>query len=135
MSRIRSKNTKPEILVRKKLYESGIRYRVHVADLPGRPDIAIKKYNLIVEVRGCFWHGHKKCKFSSSPKSNVSYWTDKIKRNKKRDLKNFKELHKKGFKVFVIWECQTKTEKTLMSEIKKIKKYLSEKSNQNFPAR
>ena len=125
MSRIRSKDTKPEIVVRKKLFESGVRYRIHVKELPGAPDIAIKKYKIVVDVRGCFWHGHGKCRFSSKPKSNKSFWLEKIDRNKQRDRANLIELRKMGYRVFVVWECKTKEEGSLMSEIKKIEKYLS----------
>ena len=124
MSQIRSKDTKPEIVVRKKLFESGLRYRLHVRDLPGTPDIAVKKYKLVVDVRGCFWHGHGKCRFSSRPKSNKSYWLEKIDRNKQRDRANLKELRKMGYRVFVVWECKTKEESLLTSEIEKIQKYL-----------
>ena len=131
MSRIRSKDTKPEIVVRKKLFESGLRYRIHVRGLPGTPDIAIKKYKVVVDVRGCFWHGHGKCRFSSSPKSNKSYWLEKIDRNRKRDRANLKELRKMGYQVFVVWECKTKDEGSLMSEIKKIVRYI--KTSQVHP--
>ena len=124
MSRIRSKDTKPEIAVRKKLFESGLRYRVHVGSLPGTPDIAIKKYKIVVDVRGCFWHGHGKCRFSSRPKSNESYWLEKIDRNRQRDRANLKELNKMGYRVFIVWECKTKEDSSLTSEIKKIQKYL-----------
>ena len=124
MSRIRSKDTKPEIAVRKKLFESGLRYRVHVGSLPGTPDIAIKKYKIVVGVRGCFWHGHGKCRFSSRPKSNESYWLEKIDRNRQRDRANLKELNKMGYRVFIVWECKTKEDSSLTSEIKKIQKYL-----------
>ena len=131
MSRIRSKDTKPEIVVRKKLFESGLRYRIHVRGLPGTPDIAIKKYKVVVDVRGCFWHGHGKCRFSSRPKSNKSYWLEKIDRNRKRDRANLKELRKMGYQVFVVWECKTKDEGSLMSEIKKIVRYI--KTSQVHP--
>ena len=131
MSRIRSKDTKPEIAVRKKLFESGLRYRIHVRGLPGTPDIAIKKYKVVVDVRGCFWHGHGKCRFSSRPKSNKSYWLEKIDRNRKRDRANLKELRKMGYQVFVVWECKTKDEGSLMSEIKKIVRYI--KTSQVHP--
>ncbi len=131
MSRIRSKDTKPEIVVRKKLFESGLRYRIHVKGLPGTPDIAIKKYKVVVDVRGCFWHGHGKCRFSSRPKSNKSYWLEKIDRNRKRDRANLKELRKMGYQVFVVWECKTKDEGSLMSEIKKIVRYI--KTSQVHP--
>ena len=131
MSRIRSKDTKPEIVVRKKLFKSGLRYRIHVRGLPGTPDIAIKKYKVVVDVRGCFWHGHGKCRFSSRPKSNKSYWLEKIDRNRKRDRANLKELRKMGYQVFVVWECKTKDEGSLMSEIKKIVRYI--KTSQVHP--
>ena len=131
MSRIRAKDTKPEIVVRKKLFESGLRYRIHVKGLPGTPDIAIKKYKVVVDVRGCFWHGHGKCRFSSRPKSNKSYWLEKIDRNRKRDRANLKELRKMGYQVFVVWECKTKDEGSLMSEIKKIVRYI--KTSQVHP--
>ena len=120
MSRIRAKDTKPEIVVRKKLFESGLRYRIHVKGLPGTPDIAIKKYKIVVDVRGCFWHGHEKCKFSSKPKTNKSYWLEKIDRNRQRDRANLKELKKMGYRVFVVWECKTKEEKSLMPVVDKI---------------
>jgi len=130
MSRIRAKDTKPEIAVRKKLFESGLRYRIHVGGLPGTPDIAIKKYKLVVDVRGCFWHGHGKCRFSSRPKSNKSYWLEKIDRNKQRDRTNLNKLRKMGYRVFVVWECKTKDESSLTSEIEKIQKYLSNKNSE-----
>ena len=132
MSRIKSKDTTPEMIVRKTLYKMGIRYRIHAGSLPGTPDIVIKKYKLIIDVRGCFWHGHENCKFSSSPKSNTSYWSKKIKRNKERDMINLQELEKRGYKVFVIWECQTKTENSLLPEFEKIQEYLSKKKSGGY---
>ncbi len=120
MSRIKGKDTKPEIVVRKKLFEAGLRYRIHVRGLPGTPDIAIKKYKIVVDVRGCFWHGHGNCRFSSRPKSNKSFWLETIDRNRQRDRANLKELRKMGYRVFVVWECKTKEEKSLMSEIDRI---------------
>lgn len=110
MSKIRSKNTNPEIITRKLLYSKGIRYRCNVKGLPGKPDIAIKKYKLIIEVMGCYWHGHKECKYFVEPKSNVKFWKNKIKSNIERDQKNFIKLNKMGYKVFYIWECHIKTE-------------------------
>ena len=123
MSRIRSKNTKPEIVVRQKLYNQGLRYRLHVKHLSGRPDIVIKKYKLIIEIRGCFWHGHRDCKYYSSPKTNSSYWSEKISRNKKRDKENGERLIKEGFKVFIIWECETKKIEVLNSKVEEIVSY------------
>ena len=106
MSRIRSKNTCPEIIVRKYLYHKGIRYRINSKKLPGKPDIVIRKYNTVIYVNGCFWHGHKNCKKFILPKTNVDYWERKIRNNIKRDKKNLNILRSVGWNVFVIWECQ-----------------------------
>ena len=120
MSRIRSKNTKPEMLIRKKLFQAGIRYRTHVKDLAGKPDIAIKKYKLIVDVKGCFWHGHEGCKYSNTPKSNQSYWVPKIQKNKQRDFDNYNILKEMGYTIFVIWECETKDKIQFIKKTNKI---------------
>lgn len=124
MSRIKSKNTRPELLVRQALHSIGIRYRIHNKDLPGKPDISIKKYKLAVEIRGCFWHRHENCRLSSYPKTNKSYWINKIEGNQKRDLKNKIKLEKSGYKVFVIWECQTKSITLLNEKIEILKNYI-----------
>ena len=124
MSRIKSKNTRPEMVVRRKLFQSGIRYRLHSKKLPGKPDIVIHKYKLIVDVRGCFWHGHENCRYSSTPKSNTSYWSEKIIKNKERDAKNQKILKEEGFTVFVVWECETKIEEIMNSKIEAIKSHI-----------
>ena len=105
MSRIRSKNTKPEIIVRKYLHSLGYRFRLHDKKLPGKPDIVMKKHKTAIQVRGCFWHKHG-CKFSNVPKSNKSYWTPKLKKNKERDKQNDKKLKKLEWKLIVIWECK-----------------------------
>ena len=105
MSRIRSKNTKPEIIVRKYLHNLGYRFRLHDKKLPGKPDIVMKKHKTAIQVRGCFWHQHG-CKFSNLPKSNKSYWTSKLKKNKERDKQNDKKLKKLEWKLIVIWECK-----------------------------
>ena len=107
MSRIRSKDTKPEIIVRKKLHSLGYRYSLHKKGLPGKPDIFLKKLNLAIFVNGCFWHQHG-CKKSSIPKSNKIYWTDKLKKNVSKDKKNKKILLDMGFNVLTIWECEIK---------------------------
>ena len=104
MSGIRGKNTKPELEVRKYLYSRGFRYRIHVSSLPGCPDIVLKKYKLVIQVRGCFWHGHR-CKLGSRPKSNRSFWNNKIKDNKSRDSRNDKKIRRMGYKLLVIREC------------------------------
>ena len=110
MSRIRSKNTLPELRVRKFLFSKGFRFRLHDKSLPGIPDVVLKKYNLAIQVRGCFWHGHS-CRLSSSPKSNRSYWSKKIKLNRNRDKKNDRKLKYLGYKLLVIRECDFKRDK------------------------
>jgi DNA mismatch endonuclease (patch repair protein) len=107
MSRIRSKNTKPEMLVRRYLYSKGIRYRLH-AKLPGKPDIAMKQRQSVVFVNGCFWHGHIGCKYFRLPKSNNDYWDAKINGNIARDTRNYMALQEQGWRCIVIWECQIK---------------------------
>jgi DNA mismatch endonuclease (patch repair protein) len=107
MSNIRSKNTKPELRIRKYLHSMGFRYSLHKKDLPGTPDIFLKKYNLAIQVRGCFWHGHK-CSLGSSPKSNKRYWLKKIRNNVKRDSANDKEIKKLRLRLIVIRECEIK---------------------------
>ena len=104
MSKIRAKNTKPELLVRKYLYSKGYRYRLHDKRLPGCPDIVLRKYRLAIQVRGCFWHGHK-CKLGGLPKTNRSFWKNKIKNNKARDRKNDRKLKHSGYKLLIIRQC------------------------------
>ena len=104
MSGIRGKNTKPELEVRKYLYSRGFRFRLHVRELPGKPDIVLPKYNTAIQVRGCFWHGHG-CRLSSFPKTNRKFWKNKILNNKKRDAKNDKKLRKMGYRLLVVNEC------------------------------
>jgi len=106
MSKIRSKNTKPENLVRKFLYDNGFRYRKNLKALPGTPDIVIKKCRTVVLVNGCFWHGHENCKSFKMPKTRVEFWTEKIERNRKRDVESIEKLQRLGWDVVVIWECQ-----------------------------
>ncbi|MEZ5034734.1 MAG: DNA mismatch endonuclease Vsr [Chitinophagaceae bacterium] len=123
MSMIRSTNTKPEILVRKFLFKQGFRYRLHSKKLVGKPDIVMPKYNTVIFVHGCFWHGHSNCKLAKVPVSNNSFWVDKIETNKKRDKRNVAKLKKHGWKVFVLWECQlakNKVENTLNKLLKKL---------------
>ena len=110
MSRIRNKNTVPELMVRKYIYARGHRYRLHVKKLPGCPDIVVSKHKLAIQVRGCFWHGHR-CRLGNSPKSNRFYWSKKIKLNRKRDEKNDRKLKYLGYKLLVIRECGLKGRK------------------------
>jgi DNA mismatch endonuclease, patch repair protein len=106
MSRIKGSNTKPEILVRKYLHAQGYRFRLHVKDLPGKPDIVLPKYKTVIFVHGCFWHGHKGCKYFVEPKTRTKWWLDKIEGNKARDKKAFKALKKMGWRVVEMWECR-----------------------------
>ena len=105
MSRIRSKDTKPEILVRKYLFSKGFRYRKYCSNLPGKPDIVLPKYKTVIFVYGCFWHKHN-CNFFRLPKTNTEYWANKIENNVLRDKKNIIELKKLGWKVIIVWECE-----------------------------
>lgn len=111
MSRIKGKDTKPEILVRSYLFSRGLRFRKNDKRYPGSPDIVLPKYNTIVFVHGCFWHLHEGCKYASIPKSNVDYWKKKLYRNKERDESNLKELENMGWNVIIVWECELKKNK------------------------
>lgn len=104
MSRIRSKNTKPELLLRRLLHARGFRFRVHQAGLPGHPDLVLPKFRAAVFVHGCFWHGHS-CADRRKPKTNVSYWNAKIGRNVRRDEANARRLRRAGWGAFVVWSC------------------------------
>jgi DNA mismatch endonuclease (patch repair protein) len=108
MSRIRSENTIPEMVVRRKLHSSGLRYRLHVRTLPGTPDIVLRSRRAIVEVRGCFWHQHPACRAARLPLSRQEYWTPKLVRNVERDALNEAALINRGWRVIVIWECETR---------------------------
>jgi DNA mismatch endonuclease, patch repair protein len=117
MRAIRSKNTKPELAVRKYLFSAGYRYRLHSKALPGRPDLVFWRRKKIVLVHGCFWHQHKDphCPIRGVPASNQSYWRPKMRKNLARDRANFTALTKLGFEVYIVWECQLRAipEKTL----------------------
>ena len=106
MSRIRGKDTKPEIAVRSILHRMGYRFRLHRRDLPGNPDIVLPKHHAVVLVHGCFWHRHKGCKYAYTPKSRVDFWKKKLTENVERDKRNRKALRQEGWKVVVVWECE-----------------------------
>jgi DNA mismatch endonuclease, patch repair protein len=111
MSRIRSKDTKPELLVRQYLFKQGYRYRLHDKKLPGKPDIVLKKYKTVIFVHGCFWHGHEGCKYYVIPKTRAEWWQSKIEGNRSRDIENIKALQEAGWKVISIFECELKKDK------------------------
>lgn len=110
MRAIRSKDTKPELIVRRLIFNLGYRYRLHHENLPGKPDLAFLGKKKVVFVHGCFWHQHssKKCKIAHQPKTNLVYWLPKLKRNKTRDRINKKKLAIMGWKSLIIWECEIK---------------------------
>jgi len=110
MSKISGKNTKPEILVRKYLHSEGFRFRLHDRKLPGKPDIVLRKYNTVVLINGCFWHGHENCKYFKVPKTRTDFWLNKINTNKERDKINKIKLEDLGWRVIEIWECELKAD-------------------------
>ena len=125
MSRIKGKDTKPEILIRKFLFSKGYRYRLHDKNLSGKPDIVLPKYKTVILVHGCFWHGHKGCKYFVIPKTRTAWWTTKINNNRKSDTKNFKLLTLDNWKVITIFECKLKPklrDKTLSRLLKNLNK-------------
>ena len=130
MSRIRAKDTKPEMIVRKCLFSKGFRYRLHDGRLPGKPDLVLPKFRTVIFVNGCFWHGHKGCKYFVLPKNNQEWWLRKINRNRELDEKNTGELNRTGWQVITIFECELKKgklESTLENTIRRIR----QSDNQN----
>jgi len=124
MSRIRSKDTKPEMLVRKFLFSQGFRYRLHTKKLPGKPDIVLPKYKTVVFIHGCFWHGHEGCRYFVIPKTRTDWWRDKIGRNRENDKLNAQKMKEMGWRVLEIFECGLKSEKlqgTLNSIVSQLK--------------
>lgn len=108
MARVKSKNTKPEIFLRKLLWHKGFRYRINYKGLPGRPDIYFPKYKTAIFVNGCFWHMHENCKYSSIPKNNHEFWKSKLEGNAERDKRNYAQLESMGIKTIVVWGCTIK---------------------------
>ncbi|MBW7897727.1 Very short patch repair protein [Candidatus Brocadiaceae bacterium B188] len=116
MSMIRSRDTKPEIIVRRFLFGNGLRYKLHDKTLPGKPDLVFPKYKTVIVVHGCFWHGHEGCKYFVIPKTRRKWWLEKINRNKQFDKENLRKLKKLGWKILTVFECKLRTgnrEKTL----------------------
>ena len=108
MSHVRGKDTKPEVMVRKFLFAQGFRYRLYRKDLPGKPDIVLPKYNTVIFINGCFWHGHSGCKYATIPEANHDFWIAKISGNIERDKSNHAKLYELGWKVIEIWQCELK---------------------------
>ena len=117
MSAIKSKNTKPEIKVRKVLHSMGYRFRLHSKDLPGSPDIVLPKYKTVIFVHGCFWHRHKNCKYASTPKTRQEFWNKKFTENIKRDSEIQDKIKNLDWRSVVIWECETKNMENLRDKI------------------
>ena len=125
MSRIKGKDTRPEIAVRSLIHKMGYRFRLHRKDLPGKPDIVLPKYNTVIFVHGCFWHRHKGCKYAYTPKSRVKFWKNKFAGTVKRDKQHLKQLKENGWEVFIVWECETKD----MDKLKRILNKISQEIN------
>jgi len=111
MSRIRGKNTKPEMIVRKFLFSKGYRYRLHDKNLPGKPDIILPKYKTVIFIHGCFWHGHEGCRYYVIPKTRTDWWVEKINRNKEKDEESRDKLTRADWRILTIFECELKGKK------------------------
>ncbi|WP_076371399.1 very short patch repair endonuclease [Mucilaginibacter lappiensis] len=122
MSRIRGKDTKPEMLVRKYLFSRGFRFRLHVKDLAGKPDIVLPKYKTVVFIHGCFWHGHEGCRYYTIPKTRTEWWLNKITGNTVNDNKAFATLTEKGWRIITVWECELKKQviENTMTELEQL---------------
>ena len=117
MSRIRGGGTKPEIIVRRIAHRLGFRFRLHRKDLPGRPDMVFPRHRAVIMVHGCFWHRHPGCKHASTPKTRESFWKNKLEDNVARDRRNETALRELGWRVMVIWECETRDSETVADRI------------------
>lgn len=118
MSRISGGNTKPELVVRKLIHSMGFRYRLHVKNLPGKPDIVLPRHRKIIMVNGCFWHGHQNCARSKKPVTNIEFWNSKISGNVVRDNRNSTILKEMGWQTLVVWSCETKKPDRLIEKLK-----------------
>lgn len=119
MSRVKGRNTAPEILIRSILHRMGFRFRIHRRDLPGNPDIVLPLHSKVIFVHGCFWHGHKRCPRSKRPTTRKGFWNRKLDQNIERDKHSQLELQRMGWKVLVVWECQTRKLEKLFSKLQK----------------
>jgi DNA mismatch endonuclease, patch repair protein len=122
MARIRSKNTTPERRVRSAVHAFGLRFRKHANDLPGKPDLANRRRRWVIFVHGCFWHSHADCYLASKPRSNATYWEPKLRGNVERDRRKLIDLERLGYRVFIIWECDTRNPLVLTNVVAKLAK-------------
>lgn len=120
MARIRARNTDPETRIRSALHRLGLRFRKHAKDLPGNPDLANRRKRWVIFVHGCFWHSHEGCRLASRPKSNISYWNPKLEGNLTRDHARYRELEALGYRVFIVWECETRNPELLNSAVRSL---------------
>jgi DNA mismatch endonuclease (patch repair protein) len=129
MSRIRGRDTKPELLVRSLLHGMGFRYRLHAKDLPGKPDLIFRRAKVVLFVHGCFWHMHR-CRYGKpAPATNRTFWAEKRRGNAERDKKNRRLLRAAGWTVFEIWECQTRQDETLRARLEPVTTFLRRRIN------
>lgn len=119
MSRVKGLDTKPELLVRSIVHRMGLRFRVHRRDLPGNPDIVLPRHGKIIFVHGCFWHGHTRCARSKRPMTHVCFWNKKLDANIERDERFRKELRRMGWKVLVVWQCETHKPQKLLTKLER----------------
>lgn len=127
MSRIRSKDTKPELALRSALHGMGFRFRVNARQLPGKPDIVLPKHRTVIFVHGCFWHRHEGCKVASTPKTNTGFWEEKFARNVERDRSTTRKLGQLGWEIMVVWECELKSQPLLRNKAEEIAKRLRDR--------
>ena len=126
MAGIRGRNTLPERSLRKQLFAAGLRFRVQRKDLPGRPDIVLAKFGAVIFVHGCFWHRHPECRFTTTPKSNAQFWSEKFQRNVARDRRNELALRELGWKVAVVWECAVTSVGLIDEELSRLIAWLND---------
>lgn len=131
MSRIRAKDTKPELTIRRLLFADGFRYRIHVKTLPGTPDLVLPKYRAVIFVHGCFWHGHDGCKYAKPPETHGEFWRDKISKNKERDQRVRQELVSGGWRVLTIWTCSIKNQAKVKETYTQVKDWILNKADQS----
>lgn len=123
MRNIRAANTQPEVRLRKALHALGFRYKLHVRDLPGTPDVVLPKYKAVIQIRGCFWHSHS-CQRGRIPKSKSEYWKNKLERNRLRDASSDEKLRQLGWSVIVVWECEIRSKEGLEQKVSDLEKQL-----------